>query len=177
MLKVELIGNLGADAEVKKSDSYQFVSMRVAHSERWTDENGEKYEITQWVDVNLSNTESKIIPYLKKGTTVFVRGRLATRVYSSPKDRCMKAGVTIHAQEIELLSGSSDAVPRELVDPVTAQIYPVRKHFWVERDNSKMKKDEIYLLVDKAGRKYGMNKAGFVIPEQAQSDEQANSEG
>ena len=176
MLKVELIGNLGADAEVKVSDSYKFVSMRVAHSDRWTGESGEKHETTQWVDVNLSNTESKIIPYLKKGTTVFVRGRLATRVYSSPKDRCMKAGVTIHATEIELLGGSSDAVPRELIDPVTALIYPVSKHFWVERDNSKMKKDEIYLLVDKAGRKFNMNKGGFVVPEQTVEDEQTNSQ-
>lgn len=176
MLKVELIGNLGADAEVKVSDSYKFVSMRVAHSDRWTDESGEKHETTQWVDVNLSNIESKIIPYLKKGTTVFVRGRLATRVYSSPKDRCMKAGVTIHATEIELLGGSSDAVPRELIDPVTALIYPVSKHYWVERDNSKMKKDEIYLLVDKAGRKFNMNKGGFVVPEQPVEDEQPNTQ-
>ena len=176
MLKVELIGNLGADAEVKVSDSYKFVSMRVAHSDRWTDESGEKHETTQWVDVNLSNTESKIIPYLKKGTTVFVRGRLATRVYSSPKDRCMKAGVTIHATEIELLGSSSDAVPRELIDPVPALIYPVSKHFWVERDTSKMKRDEIYLLVDKAGRKFNMNKGGFVVPEQTVEDEQTNSQ-
>ena len=176
MLKVELIGNLGADAEVKKSDSYEFVSMRVAHSDRYTDENGNKHETTQWVDVNFSNVESKVIPYLKKGTTIFVRGRLATRVYSSPKDRCMKAGVTVHASEIELLGGSSDAVPRELIDPVTAALYPGSKHFWVERDNSKMKKDDVYLLVDKAGRKFNMNKAGFVVPEQPAEDEQTNTQ-
>ena len=37
MLKVEMIGNLGADAEIKDHQGRKFVSFRVAHTEKWTD--------------------------------------------------------------------------------------------------------------------------------------------
>ena len=106
MLKLELIGNLGADAQVKESDGRKFASCRVAHTDNWKDKDGIRHEQTTWIDVILSS-ESAIIPYLKKGTMIYVRGTISTRVYSSEKERCMKAGITIRAQEIQLLSSKT----------------------------------------------------------------------
>ena len=62
MLKVEIIGNLGADAEIKESNGSKFVVMRVAHTSKYTDQNGQPHESTTWVDVTLNNAESKVIP-------------------------------------------------------------------------------------------------------------------
>lgn len=116
MMKVELIGHLGADAELQTVDGFSFATCRVADSSRWTDKDGVLHDNTRWVDVSITNYE-KLLPYLKKGTLVFVRGNLDTRVYSSEKDRCMKCGLTIRSLEIQLLSASK----REVTDSQTTE--------------------------------------------------------
>lgn len=103
MFKIEVIGNLGADAEVKESNGTKFVTMRIAHTDAYKDEGGNKHEKTLWIDATMNDAESKLLPYLKQGVKVFVRGNASLRVYSSPKDRCMKAGVTVSVREIELV--------------------------------------------------------------------------
>lgn len=176
MLKFEVIGNLGADAEIKNIDGTKFVSMRVAHTEKWKDEKGEVKELTQWVDVTLNNVDHGIIPYLRAGVKIFARGTGSARIYSSKKDRMMKAGLKISAQEIELVGGSSDEVPRQLVEPATGALLDVTKYYWCNGDTSKMKKDDIREVVDTKGNVYLLNKAGFVAPKPAQQEEQAPQE-
>lgn len=176
MIKVELIGNLGADCEVKDSNGSKFVTMRIAHTEKYKAQNGNDVETTTWVDVTFNNTESKILPYLKAGVKVFVRGNAHLRVYSSKKDRCMKAGLTIAATEIELCGGSSELVPRQLIDPDTAAVYDVSKHYWVNADTKGMKKEDLKLLVDAKGNEYGMNKGGFVLPRPAEESQGENEQ-
>ena len=62
MLKCEIIGNLGADAEVKESNGSKFVAMNVAHTSRWTDQAQKTHEQTEWVDVTCNNVDSKVLP-------------------------------------------------------------------------------------------------------------------
>ena len=164
MLRAEIVGNLGADAEVKVSNGTKFVTMRIAHTDVWKDDAGEKHETTVWVDATMNDAESKLLPYLKQGTKVFVRGNVSLRVYSSPKDRCMKAGMSIAVREIELIGGQTDDVPRRLIDPASGAILDVTKHYWVQRDNKDMKKEDQYQLIDERNHAYLMNKAGFVTP-------------
>ena len=174
MLKGEVIGNLGADCEVKVADGTKFVTMRVAHSDKIKKDDGTEVSKTQWVDVTWGKVDSPLLPFLKAGVKVFVRGYIDARVYSSKKDRMMKAGLKIAATEIELCGGSSELVPRELIDPETNELFEVSKWYWVNRDNKSMKKDDLLLLIDKQGREYGMNKQGFVLPrpeETEQTDE------
>lgn len=164
MFKIEVIGNLGADAEVKESNGTKFVTMRIAHTDSYKDEAGNKHEKTVWIDATMNDADSKLLPYLKQGVKVFVRGNASLRVYSSPKDRCMKAGVTVSVREIELLGGSSDEVPRQLIEPNTGALLDVSKHYWINRDNNSMKNDETMMLVDQRGYHYLMGKDGFVKP-------------
>ena len=166
MFKAEIIGNLGADAEIKEANGHKFVTFRVAHSETWKTDAGESKERTQWIDCTMSNADSGIVPFLKQGVKVFCRGHVSLRVYSSPKLRQMVAGVSVAVQEIELVGGSVDAVPRQLIIPENAQIVDVTKHYWCNLDTKGMKKDELKVLVDKRGNEYAMNKDGFVIPSQ-----------
>ena len=176
MLKVELIGNIGADAEVKDFQGNKFVTFRVAHSSRYKDAQGNETESTTWVDVTMNDTESKVIPFLKQGVKVFVRGNASLRVYSSPKDKMMKAGLQVSAWEIELCGGQSEDVPRQLIDPSNGALFDVTKHYWCNKPTEGMKQDEYIELVDKKGRSYMMNFGGFVIPfqEGTQAEQEAN---
>ena len=171
MLKVELIGNLGADAQVKEANGAKFVTMRIAHTDRWTDDRGNTKESTIWVDVTFNNAESKVLPFLKAGVKIFVRGNASLRVYSSAKDRCMKAGLTVAAHEIELCGGSSDEIPRELADPNDGHLYKVAKYYQTDLDTSKWKKDDQGLLVDRQARRYIVVKGGWVAPEVVQPED------
>jgi single-strand DNA-binding protein len=81
--KVILIGNLGEAPTVRSlQDGGKVVSLRVATSERWTDKrSGEKREATQWHSVTIWNEALAGIAerYLKKGSKVYLEGRLETR--------------------------------------------------------------------------------------------------
>lgn len=177
MFKIEVIGNLGADAEVKTSQGNKFVTMRIAHTEKWKDAQGNEQRRTIWVDATMNDPDSPILPYLKQGVKVFVRGNASLRVYSSPKDRMMKAGAQVSVREIELVGGQSEEVPRQLIDPANGQLFETEKYYWIPRDNKSMKKDEIYTLVDQRGGQFIMNKAGFVspMPEETSQSEQTDN--
>lgn len=81
--KVILIGNLGADPEVRSfPNGGKVVNMRIATGERWTDKNsGEKRERTEWHSVAIfSEPLAKIAEqYLHKGSKVYIEGQIETR--------------------------------------------------------------------------------------------------
>ena len=164
MLKVEVIGNLGADCVVKESNGSQFATFRLADTSKYKTQNGEEKEVTNWIDCVINNAESKVIPYLKQGVKVFVRGNGSLRVYSSKKDRCMKAGLQVSVTEVELCGGSAEAVPRQLIDPENGALYDTQKYYWCNADTKGMKKADTRLLVDQRGGQYLMNNQGFVCP-------------
>lgn len=108
MFRVEVIGNLGADAQVKSENGKEFVSFNVAHTDRWTDNTGTTHETTQWVSCIINDAKSKVVQYLTKGKQVFVRGEARLRVYSSEQARATVAGITVVVREIELVGGRSE---------------------------------------------------------------------
>jgi single-strand DNA-binding protein len=79
--KVLLIGNLGRDPELKALPSGSHVAtFTLATSRRWKDKNGEMQEETQWHNVVSWGPQAETIAtYLKKGSKVFVEGRLTHR--------------------------------------------------------------------------------------------------
>lgn len=172
MFKAEIIGNLGADAEVRESNGSKFVTFRVAHSEKWSQQDGTQRERTQWIDVIMSNADSKVIPYLKQGVKVFVRGHASLRTYSSPKERMILAGCQINALEIELCGGIADDVPREVINPSTSEIMPVTRLYWTQAAPKGMKKDEVLEVIDKKGNIYLVDKNGFIQPKVEEQQKQ-----
>lgn len=164
MFKGEIIGHIGADAVMNGSDGVQFISFRVAHTERWRDASGNEQSSTQWVDVTLPKEKERLVPYLKQGQMVFVRGYISTRVYSSKKDRCMKAGVKIAAQEVEFCGGAPDGMPRRLIVPESGLLVNVTKLYWVDVDRKGMKKTDLRELIDEKGERFQMDAGGFVVP-------------
>lgn len=115
MLQTIVIGNVGADAQVKNKDGREFTTWRVAHNDTWRDAAGVEHSNVVWVDC-IMNGRPNVAEYIKAGTQVVVMGNTQLRVYSSQKDRCMKAGLQINVTQVQLLGGSTDAVPRRLYD-------------------------------------------------------------
>lgn len=81
--KVILVGNLGADPEIRRLNSGDpVVNLRIATSESWRDRNsGERKERTEWHNVVIFNDNlAKVAEqYLKKGAKVYIEGQLQTR--------------------------------------------------------------------------------------------------
>ncbi len=84
--KVILVGNLGADPEIRRSASGDAVaSFRMATSESWKDkESGERKERTEWHSVVVFNPQLAEVAekYLKKGAKVYVEGQQQTRKWT-----------------------------------------------------------------------------------------------
>lgn len=106
MIRLEIVGNLGADAEIKEYNGNKFVSFRVAHSEKWVDQQtGAITTQTTWVSCSLNGNGKGLTQYLKKGTKVFLRGTPNFVQYSSPKTHKIEVGVNLFVKEIELCGG------------------------------------------------------------------------
>ena len=82
--KVILIGNLGRDPEVRYMPSGDAVAnISIATTETWKDKNGEKQEKTEWHRVAMFGKTAEIAgEYLKKGSQVYIEGRLETRKWT-----------------------------------------------------------------------------------------------
>ena len=91
--KVILVGNLGADPEIRRLNSGDpVVNLRIATSESWRDKNsGDRKEKTEWHNVVIFNDNlAKVAEqYLKKGMKVYIEGQLQTRKWQdqSGQDR------------------------------------------------------------------------------------------
>lgn len=154
MLQATVIGNIGADAQVNSKDGREFVTFRVAHNEQWTGQDGVQHTQVIWVDCIL-NGHPKVTEFLKAGTQVVCTGRVNLRVYSSQKDRCMKAGMTISVENVQLLGGSSDEVPRRLYDDHGAQ-HDVRKWYLTDVKST--------TLMSQRGDQFKVDEHGWVSP-------------
>lgn len=180
MFKIEVIGNLGGDAEVKNDNGRKYAQFSVADTRKFTKEDGTTQEITNWISCFYRNVDSEVIKYLKKGTRVFVRGNGDLRLFSSAKDRMMKAGASINVQEIELVGGTSDEIPRQLAMS-TGKVLDVKKAYFIDVQNIPQEQRPKELF-DRHGVAYDCNEYGFVTAvhnEQSvkQPSEEQNADG
>lgn len=164
MLQVTCIGHLGANAECKSSNGREFVTFRIANTDRWTDEAGQVHETTTWVDCVL-NGKPKVFEFLKKGQLVFVSGSVSLRVYSSPKEKCMKAGMSVSVKIIELLGGKSDDVPAVLFKENDPREINVGKFYYAPGAALPDGEEGSTILLSRSGERYVADKVGWVTKE------------
>ncbi len=102
--KVILIGNLGRDPETRyMPDGGAVTNVSIATTETWKDKNGEKQEKTEWHRVAFFGKLAEIAgEYLKKGSQVYVEGRLQTRKWQD-KDGQDKYTTEIVADRMQML--------------------------------------------------------------------------
>ncbi len=108
--KVILLGNLGADPELRYTNSGTAVAnFRIATNERWTDRNGESQERTEWHNIVAWAKLGEICgKYLKKGKPVFIEGRLQTRSWEDQSGN-KRYTTEIVAQTMQMLGRAGDA--------------------------------------------------------------------
>ncbi|MFH1699842.1 MAG: single-stranded DNA-binding protein [Candidatus Zixiibacteriota bacterium] len=108
--KAILIGNLGADPELRYTSSGQaVVNFNIATTEKWKDKDGQMQESTEWHRIILWKRQAEIAKeYLKKGSPVYIEGRIQTRNYED-KDGIKRYITEIVGQRMQFL-GSRGAV-------------------------------------------------------------------
>ena len=104
--KVILIGNLGADPETRYLPSGDAVTnIRIATTDTWKDKSGEKQEHTEWHRVAFFGKTAEIAgEYLKKGSPVYIEGRIRTRKWQD-KEGQERYSTEIVADRMQLLGG------------------------------------------------------------------------
>jgi single-strand DNA-binding protein len=107
--KVIIVGNLGNDPEVRYSNNGAAIAnISVATSENWKDKNtGERQERTEWHRITLFNRLGEVAgEYLKKGSKVYIEGKLQTRKWQDPQGND-RYSTDIIADQMQMLDGRS----------------------------------------------------------------------
>lgn len=101
MVSIEIIGNLGADVKTVQTNGSQFYSFNVCDNRKV---NGQ--EVSMWYGCNLNKVSDKLLPFLKKGQGVFVRGIPTYRIFDSAKHHCKMIAVDVLVNEIQLIGAA-----------------------------------------------------------------------
>jgi len=115
--KVILVGRLGADPEVRYTNSGTAVAnFNMATSVNFTDKNGEKTEKTEWHRIVAFGRLGEVCgEYLSKGKQVYIEGRLQTREWED-RDGNKKKTTEIVAGTMQMLGAASDKVRGDVSD-------------------------------------------------------------
>lgn len=157
MLQFQVIGNLGADAELHVENGNEFLTFKVAHTERYS-QGDNQVETTTWVSCVLNGRADKLRQYLTKGQKVFVCGDGSVRTYHSAKMQRLVAGCNLFVRQIELVGGRADDVPRQLFDGDGVQ-HQVGKYYYCDTAKG-------LTLQSRAGSMFTVDAAGWVHPSQ-----------
>ena len=113
--KVILVGNLGADPEVRTSPNGSTIAnIRLATGEAWKDQQGQLQERTEWHRVVIFGRSAEVArDYLRKGSKVYLEGRLQTRKWQD-KNGQDQYTTEVVAQEFQMLdrAGMEGGTPR-----------------------------------------------------------------
>lgn len=159
MNKFEVIGNLGADAEVKTENGKKFVSLSIADTRRRKKEDGTVQESTVWVSATINGDGGNLLPYLVKGVKVWASGEMTVRTYHSEKQRALVAGINLFVRDIELVDTKVDDVPRDVYD-VDGVAHRVSKFYHTDT----VKNVSVY---DRQGREFKVDGNGWIFAVQA----------
>jgi len=104
--KVILIGNLGADPELRyTSGGTPVADLRLATSRKWTDKSGQQQEDTQWHRIVVWGKQGETCKeYLSKGRQVYIEGRLQTRQWED-RDGNKRWTTEVVAENVRFLGG------------------------------------------------------------------------
>lgn len=121
--KVQLIGNLGKDPELRYTTAGVAVAtFTIATNESWKDQDGNQQERTEWHTIVAWRKLAEICgEWLKKGKKVYIEGRLQTRSYDDKNTGTKKYVTEIVADNMIMLDGKPES-------GFTSQAQPVEEH-------------------------------------------------
>lgn len=112
--KVILVGNVGADPEVRTLDNgVKMARIRVATTERIFDKNKNDYtNLTEWHNITLWRTLADVVDkYVRKGAQLYIEGKLRTREYEKNGVKCYTT--EIMADELKMLGKREASAPSQ----------------------------------------------------------------
>ena len=119
--KVILLGRLGGDPKFKQANGgIAICTFSVATSRRYKDRDGNRQEDTEWHNVTVFNRQAEVAnQYLKKGSEVYIEGRLHTRTYD--KDGQKHYVTEIVCESLQLGAKAKDGEQSPASRPTAAQ--------------------------------------------------------
>jgi single-strand DNA-binding protein len=104
--KVILVGNLGRDPEMRYMPSGDaLASFSIATTDTWKDKSGQRQERTEWHRISMFGKQAEIAgQYLKKGSSVYIEGRLQTRKWTD-KEGHERNTTEVVADRMQMLGG------------------------------------------------------------------------
>lgn len=104
--KVILVGNLGRDPEMRYMPSGDaLASFSIATTDTWKDKSGQRQERTEWHRISMFGKQAEIAgQYLKKGSSVYIEGRLQTRKWTD-KEGHERQTTEVVADRMQMLGG------------------------------------------------------------------------
>ena len=127
--KAQIIGNLGRDPEVRYLPSGDAVAnISVATTEKWKDKaSGEMKEHTEWHRISFFGKLAEVAgQYLKKGSTVYVEGKIQTREYTD-KDGVKKYATEIKGEVMKMIGGKVEQGEQQARQAAPARQAPARQ--------------------------------------------------
>ena len=121
--KVIIVGNLGRDPETRYTTGGEAIcNIAVATSDRWKDKaTGEQREATEWHRISAFGKLAEIMgQYLKKGSQVYIEGKIRTRKYTD-KDGIEKFATDIIADQMQMLGGKSEGTQEQSKPPARSE--------------------------------------------------------
>lgn len=112
MIKMEVLGRLGSDAEIAQVNNQTVIRFSVVHTRSYYNKDGNKTQKTIWVNCSrwLTNGQStKVADFLKKGEMVYAAGEPSARGYIQPTSGAAQASLNLRVEQIELTGGSKSS--------------------------------------------------------------------
>lgn len=136
--KVILLGNVGSDPEIRESNGGKFATFRLATTDKgYTKRDGTQVpERTEWHNIVAnSNIVGVIENYVRKGTKLYIEGKLRTRKYTA-RDNTERTVTEIYIDNMELLGGKHEQ-PQQCINPpfYNQQRYQQSQTNWGSNDN------------------------------------------
>ena len=107
MIKLQIVGNLGADCIQKEVNGKTVINFNVAHTEKFKDAQGNLKEKTIWANCAYWTDRTAVAQYLKKGKQVYVDGSPEVELYTN-KDNQPAATLRVRVRDLQLLGGNID---------------------------------------------------------------------
>ena len=107
MIKLQIVGNLGADCIQKEVNGKSVINFNVAHTEKFKDAQGNLKERTTWVNCAYWTDRTAVAQYLKKGKQVYAEGSPEADAYTN-KENQPAATLRMRVQNLQLLGGGTD---------------------------------------------------------------------
>lgn len=168
MIKMQIIGNLGADAQVYSENGSKFVKLSIADTVHRKKADGTTEEKTTWVSATINGDGGELLKYLTKGTKVYASGDARVKTFHSEKQRALVAGIDLFIRDIQLISVNRDDVPHDLYD-IEGNAHAISKWFY----SAEVRNQPLY---SRNGEEFTVDANGWVRAVQQVNDEAPTAE-